>query len=198
MAGEITLILPDGSDRELKDELTIGRDPENDLVFESSTVSRRHARLVHGEGGRWYVEDRGSRNGTTVNSAPVTAGVPYLLHHADRIGIGSETIVFSWLAQPLDPDQTDELPDIAQSFGGPLSPFQAQVVRSLCSPWLRGQSLDHLPSNEQIADALGTKGAVESVKAALRRAYSKAGLTGLPAHAKRRALCRIARQRGWI
>jgi hypothetical protein len=36
------------------------------------------------------------------------------------------------------------------------------------------------------------------VKAALRRVYAKAGVSVLPAHAKRRALCRIARQRGWI
>ena len=34
--------------------------------------------------------------------------------------------------------------------------------------------------------------------AALRRIYTKAGLSALPAHAKRRALCRVARQRGWI
>jgi hypothetical protein len=36
------------------------------------------------------------------------------------------------------------------------------------------------------------------VKAALRRIYAKAGLSDQPAHAKRRALCRVARQRGWV
>jgi DNA-binding CsgD family transcriptional regulator len=55
-----------------------------------------------------------------------------------------------------------------------------------------------LPSNEEIAARLGTPGATETVKAALRRAYAKAGLTGQPAHVKRRTLCRAARQRGWI
>ena len=66
------------------------------------------------------------------------------------------------------------------------------------SPWLAGSSLETLPSNEQIAAQLGTPGATGTVKAALRRIYAKAGLSDQPAHAKRRALCRIARQNGWI
>jgi hypothetical protein len=36
------------------------------------------------------------------------------------------------------------------------------------------------------------------VKAALRRIYAKAGLSEQAAHAKRRALCRVARQKGWV
>jgi hypothetical protein len=79
-----------------------------------------------------------------------------------------------------------------------LSPFQRQVVQCLCGPWLAGASLERLPSNEQIAAQLGTPGATGTVKAALRRIYAKAGLSGEPAHAKRRALCRVARQRGWV
>jgi hypothetical protein len=71
-------------------------------------------------------------------------------------------------------------------------------VRTLCGPWLAGASLEALPSNQQIAALLGTPGAAETVKATLRRVYTKAGLSGMPAHAKRRALCRIARQRGWV
>lgn len=64
--------------------------------------------------------------------------------------------------------------------------------------WLAGASLENLPSNEQIAAMLGTPGATGTVKAALRRIYAKAGLSDQPAHAKRRALCRVARQNGWI
>ena len=60
----------------------------------------------------------------------------------------------------------------------PLSPFQRQVVEALCAGWLAGGSLDDLPTNDEIAARLGTPGATETVKAALRRAYAKAGLDG--------------------
>jgi hypothetical protein len=129
----------------------------------------------------------------------VQPGTPLPLRHADRIGIGAETVLFSWPAQLLDTDTTEPLEEIAPTNGGAqLSAFQRQVVQALCGPWLAGASLESLPSNEQIAAQLGTPGATGTVKAALRRIYAKAGLSDQPAHAKRRALCRVARQRGWI
>ena len=86
------------------------------------------------------------------------------------------------------------MPDLT----APLSAFQRQVVKALCGAWVTDESVDVLPSNEQIAAALGTPEAAGSVKAALRRIYAKAGIAGLPPHAKRRALCRAARTRGWL
>lgn len=54
-------------------ELTIGRDPSNDVVIDSSTVSRRHA-LVRSTVGGWLLTDVGSSNGTYINGTlPVTA-----------------------------------------------------------------------------------------------------------------------------
>jgi hypothetical protein len=70
------------------------------------------------------------------------------------------------------------------------------VVRHLAAPWLAGE--EEPASNAAIAQALGTPVAVDAVKAALRRTYVKVGLSGAPDGAKRRSLCRIARQRGWI
>ncbi|MDQ5821852.1 MAG: FHA domain-containing protein [Actinomycetota bacterium] len=196
-AGDIWLMLPDGSEHPLRCDVTIGRGDENDLVLKTTTVSREHARLAHKDG-RWFIEDLGSRNGTFVNTKRIPAHRPYSLHHADRIDVGSETLVFSWLTQSTDPDDTHSMDSLAPVASRPLSPFQQQVVGALCQPWLDGASLDRLPTNEEIAAEIGTPGAADTVKAALRRAYAKAGLTeGLP-HAKRRALCRVARQRGWI
>ncbi len=197
MREKVSVALPDGTEQPLEGTTSIGRFLDNDLVVASTTVSRHHARLIRGEGGRWFVEDRGSRNGTFLNRTRIQPGVPLPLHHSDRIGIGSETIVFSWIPDTADPEATDPLV-AAPPPTRPLSPFQAQVVRCLCTGWLEGGSLDRLPSNEEIASQLGTAGASESVKAALRRAYAKAGLSAGTPHAKRRALCRIARQRGWI
>jgi FHA domain len=197
MPGDIWLTFPDGKEYELKESVTIGRNAGNDLTFESPTVSREHASVAFRDG-RWYIEDRGSFNGTFLNGARVQPGVPLPLRHADRIGIGAETVLFSWPAQLQDPDTTEPLEEAVSSESAQLSSFQRQVVQCLCGPWLAGASLESLPSNEQIAALLGTPGATGTVKAALRRVYAKAGLSDQPAHAKRRALCRVARQRGWV
>jgi predicted component of type VI protein secretion system len=197
MAAEIWLTFADGSEHELKDGVSIGRDTKNDLVMESAAISREHAALNFRDG-RWYVEDRGSFNGTYLNGTRVVPGTPLALRHADRISIGTETLIFSWPAQQQDPDTTEPLEEMAAANGAQLSAFQRQVVQALCGPWLAGSSLETLPSNEQIAAQLGTPGATGTVKAALRRIYAKAGLSDQPAHAKRRALCRLARQNGWI
>ena len=197
MAAEIWLTFADGSEHELTDGVTIGRDTKNDLVLESAAVSREHAALTF-QDGRWYLEDRGSFNGTYLNGTRVVPGTPLPLRHADRISIGTETLLFAWPAQLDDPDTTEPLDELGASNGAQLSAFQRQVVQCLCGPWLKGASLETLPSNEQIAAQLGTPGATGTVKAALRRIYAKAGLSDQPAHAKRRALCRIARQNGWV
>src|SRR5918911_5211310 len=105
VAGEIWLTLPDGTERRLEGALTIGRDDENDLVLRTKTVSRQHAALVEHEG-RWYVEDRGSYNGTYLNGTRVQPGMPLPLRHADRIGIGEETILFSAPSELDDPNTT--------------------------------------------------------------------------------------------
>jgi pSer/pThr/pTyr-binding forkhead associated (FHA) protein len=195
--GDIWLTFPDGTEYELHGTLTIGRGPENGLTLASSAVSRRHAAVAFREG-RWYVEDRGSYNGTFLNGTRVNPGTPLPLRHGDRIEIGGEPLLFSWPAQLRDPDATEPLDEVSPSDPTQLSSLQRQVVQCLCSPWLAGASLESLPSNEQIAAQLGTPGATGTVKAALRRIYAKAGLSGMPANAKRRSLCRVARQRGWI
>ena len=197
MASAASLILPDGSERELVPEFAIGRAEDNDLALEKPTVSRHHA-LVTEEGDRWFLEDRGSFNGTFLNGSRIQPGAKVPLRHGDRIGLGAESVVFSAPGSLVDPDVTTALQTGPPALTRPLSPFQRQVVEALCAGWLAGGSLEDLPTNEEIAARLGTPGATETVKAALRRAYAKAGLTEGSPYAKRRALCKIARQRGWI
>ena len=197
MASAAGLILPDGSERALAPEFTIGRAEDNDLVLEKPTVSRHHA-VVTEEGDRWFLEDRGSFNGTFVNGSRIQAGAKVPLRHGDRIGFGAESVVFSAPGSLVDPEVTTALQTAPPALTRPLSPFQRQVVEALCAGLLAGGSLDDLPTNEEIAGRLGTPGATETVKAGLRRAYAKAGLTEGSPYAKRRALCKIARQRGWI
>jgi pSer/pThr/pTyr-binding forkhead associated (FHA) protein len=197
VAATAGLILPDGTERELSVEFSIGRAEENDLTIEKPTVSRHHAVLTE-EGERWFLEDRGSFNGTFLNGSRIQAGAKVPLRHGDRIGLGAESVVFSAPGSLVDPEVTTALQTGPPALTRPLSPFQRQVVEALSSGWLAGGSLDDLPTNEEIAARLGTPGATETVKAALRRAYAKAGLTEGSPYAKRRALCKIARQRGWV
>lgn len=52
-------------------DTTLGRAPECDVVIDDASLSRHHARLLH-VGGRYFVEDLGSRNGTFVQAERVS------------------------------------------------------------------------------------------------------------------------------
>lgn len=52
---------------ELNEEgISIGRDPESDLIIDAPTISRQHAQLIYRDG-RWIVRDQGSTCGTFVS-----------------------------------------------------------------------------------------------------------------------------------
>ncbi len=53
---------------------TIGRGPTNSIVLDSTFVSTEHTKIEYRNRSLW-VEDMGSRNGTTVNREPVTQAV---------------------------------------------------------------------------------------------------------------------------
>jgi len=195
-----TLTFEDGSERPVSGDLTIGRDDACEVVLSSMTVSRRHARLFH-ENRMWFLEDLGSANGTHVNDRLVPGRSSVRLRHGDRIQIGSQVIRYSRPAELEDEDRTEVEEVLARPPALPesrLSPLQTQVVRILCEEWLATGSFERVPTNDEIAERLGTPQAAATVKAALRRAYAKAGLSDLPAQAKRRALCRVAHERGWV
>ncbi|MGE4158304.1 MAG: sigma 54-interacting transcriptional regulator [Planctomycetota bacterium] len=49
----------------------VGRGQESDIAISDSSISRRHA-MIEWRGGCFYLKDLGSRNGTWVNTLPVT------------------------------------------------------------------------------------------------------------------------------
>src|SRR6266446_7221555 len=76
MPTRLTLTLPPtlGSETVEVDtkRFSIGRTPENDLVIENTSLSRRHA-LIENFEGRFNLSDCGSSNGTFVNGNSITA-----------------------------------------------------------------------------------------------------------------------------
>ena len=73
-----------------EDELTVGRDPHEDIMLDDGRVSRSHAFFKRIEW-RYHVEDRGSLNGTYVNRERVEDTV---LRNGDEIMIGKYRFVF--------------------------------------------------------------------------------------------------------
>ena len=74
-------------------ELIIGRDEICDIVFDSSVVSHRHARIFTADG-VVYLEDLSSQNGTCVNGLPIHMAV--VLHSGDEISVGDAVFRFKF------------------------------------------------------------------------------------------------------
>ncbi len=68
------------------DAITVGRSEKADITVDDHSVSRRHARLFR-EGGEWFVEDLGSRNGTELNRERLSA--PSAVRVGDTIAVGA-------------------------------------------------------------------------------------------------------------
>jgi pSer/pThr/pTyr-binding forkhead associated (FHA) protein len=75
-------------------EASLGRTDENNVIITDSGVSRRHARIVGGEG-IFTIEDQGGPNGTRLNGERLTS--PEVLRDGDCLQIGETTLLFSIL-----------------------------------------------------------------------------------------------------
>jgi hypothetical protein len=64
---------------------TIGRDVNNSIVIDDSFASAEHAVLTF-RGRAWFVEDRGSTNGTWLNGQRVESYLP--LGYGDELQVG--------------------------------------------------------------------------------------------------------------
>ena len=63
----------------------IGRAVDNSICLDDSTISAYHVRLSF-QGGQWWLEDLGSRNGTAVNDLAIEE--PLVVTYEDRIRVG--------------------------------------------------------------------------------------------------------------
>ena len=81
--------------------MTMGREPDNDIIVENLLVSGYHARID--PAGREYVlTDLQSKNGTFVNGERVTSTK---LKDGDQILVGKHTIVFTLSEQEIHEEQ---------------------------------------------------------------------------------------------
>lgn len=86
----------------LEDETTIGRDERNLIAVPHGSVSGRHARIVRTADG-FMIEDLGSRNGTFINSEPVTE--KRMLADGDTVRLGKVLLTFN-IAKEAKPRDT--------------------------------------------------------------------------------------------
>lgn len=69
----------------LQEVNSLGRAPSSTIRLSDPFVSSHHALIAWREG-HWWLEDLGSKNGTTLNDEPVTR--PTVVDAGDLIGIG--------------------------------------------------------------------------------------------------------------
>ena len=74
-------------------ENVLGREGDATLWFDSTSVSRRHARIVVTDG-KALLEDLASKNGTFLGDVRVSAPVP--LEDGAEIRLGSLLVTFRW------------------------------------------------------------------------------------------------------
>lgn len=90
-----------------RDQTTLGRHPDCDIVLDRGEASRTHAKIYRdGEG--FFIEDLKSRNGTYVNGNPLKEGERLQLQNSDRIKI----LDFLWTFQqdPTPPKKEEKAP----------------------------------------------------------------------------------------
>jgi sigma-B regulation protein RsbU (phosphoserine phosphatase) len=136
-----------GNDREIeitRTPFTLGRQSDNDLVLLDNRISRRHARIVHGENG-YMLEDVESRHGTFVNGERIAS---CRLKSGDQISLGVlDAYQISFVA-----DQST-LPTLLEKFG--------KTAEGGSQP--AHQQLQHLGLLLQMAQILTSAPALEEV-----------------------------------
>lgn len=89
----------DGKKHTIGRVATLGRAPESDVVLNLPSVSRNHARIFL-EGGRYWIKDLDSANGTKVNGKKIKI---QMLSNEDRVIFGEAKAVFRTSPQPVGP-----------------------------------------------------------------------------------------------
>ena len=123
-----------------EDELSIGREPCNQISLLDSLVSRRHC-VIRRDGQGFLIQDLESRNNTFVNNVPVKER---LLADGDQIRIGKSILVFQGLAKETSGDNAFLELDSAPTPGG-----ATVILRKQDAIYLQPARLDALGATER-------------------------------------------------
>jgi hypothetical protein len=85
-----------------RQDFSVGRTDDNDLMLDNPLVSRQHARL-HLDGRGVWIMDLNSSNGVLVNNARIQPGQWVLLPAGAAINIGQTTLHLELASQPAQP-----------------------------------------------------------------------------------------------
>jgi hypothetical protein len=139
----------DGRERRLLllegERLTVGSAPDNDVVIDEPSVSRVHA-VVQQLNGRWFIEDCGSRNGTTVNTRRLTGMVA--LNSNDDVTLGRARVQFHGQVS-LGGRPTDMVVNRPT-----VTPRERDVLVALCAPLAAGDVFTEPATVREIAAVL--------------------------------------------
>ena len=92
--------------REKKKQITIGRDPGNDMPLPMTRVSSVHAAITC-KNHQWFIRDLGSSNGTKINNVRIRGAIA--IKPGDRVKLGNVQIQF--VDAPKIPDGIKRLKD---------------------------------------------------------------------------------------
>jgi pSer/pThr/pTyr-binding forkhead associated (FHA) protein len=127
-----------------KGELTIGRNPGNDILIDNAGVSRRHAVIIV-SGERVVIEDLGSANGTFVNGQRITS---HELHDGDEILVLKHRLLYH-VPKEAAPPKFEMPEDVGQRTMYVDSASVAQAVAGKPTPKLRPRLI--LPDLKKLA-----------------------------------------------
>jgi Nif-specific regulatory protein len=122
-----------------EDELSIGREPSNQISLLDSLVSRRHC-VIRRDGEGFLIQDLDSRNSTFVNSLPVKERV---LADGDQIRVGKSILVFQGLAKEISDGNAVQLDSGATPGGATM------VLRKQDAIYLQPSKLRALDATER-------------------------------------------------
>jgi DNA-binding NtrC family response regulator len=123
----------------LRDEITIGRAPDCDIVIENSALSRRHARLCLAPA--LTIEDLGSRNGTRLRGDRLESGRPLALAVGEAFQIGQFHFVVARARSnaPLSSERAASL-QVVDPTRGEVSSFVRELAASALSILILGET----------------------------------------------------------
>ena len=119
------------------DGLSIGRDPDCNVILDDANVSRYHARLVFHNAAIW-VQDVGSRNGVFLNEKRVVRHKQ--LSPGDELVIGEHIFTLELELPEAEPSLTGSIPAVKAPMDKTLLTVGALVVVLLMAAavWVLG------------------------------------------------------------